>query len=291
MTISLTFLVALATMCLVHGQKIYEETFLSPLVTLHPGQIANTDPVTFPHLDWPQKPIAVRYFDSEVVDEDGNAVALYDLYIHHYLIYVNLGKFSAGWCNLPSVWGIGAEMRGTIYEYPEPYAIVFDGTENITANLHFIRTDTVSVEDHQKCIECHCSDGTPSNPHGSISCCGDQTFCWGMQNTTEDPKNYYLKYTFKYTDITDDVKPLTEFMYDVMAEENFDCYIEYQVSNESVADGKVCFCLIVALACFSVCLFFKLWFENCVVSFFFWRTFPQSIKVYFFLLLFCYCCC
>ena len=178
----------------VTSQQLITETFISSPVTLYPGQIANTNPLEFPLLDWPQRKIAVRYFDSEVIDDDGNAVPLYDLYIHHYLIYVNYGKFNAGPCGIHNIWGIGAEMRGMVYRYPEPYAVVFDGTENITANFHFIRTDTVSDEDHQKCIECHCSDGTPNKPHGSITCCENEAFCWNMTETDQDPKNYYLKY-------------------------------------------------------------------------------------------------
>ena len=45
--------------------------------------------------------------------------------------------------------------------------------------------------------------------------------------------------TFKYTDVTEDVLPLTAFTYDVISEENFDCAVEYQVSHDSVADGQV----------------------------------------------------
>jgi len=134
-------------------------------------------------------------------------------------------------------------MRGVLYNYPEPYGVVFDGTEQWTVNLHFIRTDTVPQSDVQNCIECHCPDGTPEHPHGALECCPDQTFCWGMQNTTDDPKKYYLNYTIGYVNIVDNnnnnntIIPLINYSFDVLATKNYDCYIEYDVSINDVDNG------------------------------------------------------
>ena len=175
--------------------EVYTETFRSPPINLYTGQMINSDGARF-ELDWPRKAMAVSYFDSEVIDENNVSVPLYDIYIHHYLIYLNLGKHSAGPCSYYNIWGIGAEMRGTIYEFPSPYAIIFDGTENITANLHFIRTDPFDQKLHQLCIECHCYDSTPEEPTGGIDCCDDKAYCWGapMPNDTSTQKTYYLQY-------------------------------------------------------------------------------------------------
>eukprot|EP00051_Salpingoeca_urceolata_P029503 m.6838 g.6838 ORF g.6838 m.6838 type:complete len:268 (-) comp2748_c0_seq1:329-1132(-) len=174
------------------------ETFRSPAVPLKSGQVANT-PNSFGPMPFVKGPVAVRHFEARVIDDDNNTVPLDEVYCHHWLIFDDGGMHKStindGLCpGLANVWGIGAELLGTKYDYPEGYAIVTTGKEQWTANIHLIRT--TNVPDVQMCIECHCKWGTPANPEGDIACCPDRTQCWGMDKWTKnDTKNYYLEYT------------------------------------------------------------------------------------------------
>lgn len=85
-----------------------------------------------------------------MVDEAGAEVPQTELYVHHWLMYDLEAQSSGGTVlndglcsNLPNVWGIGAELRGTNYTYPAPYGIVVTGKETWGVNLHFIRTTNV----------------------------------------------------------------------------------------------------------------------------------------------------
>ena len=141
------------------------------------------------------------------------------------------GTINAGYCsNLGNVWGIGAEIRGVVYNYPAPYAIMVTGHETWTVNMHLIRTTNVPDQDLQDCIECNCANSAPPlNPLGGVACCPDGGQCWGMHNSTlNDAKNYYLKYTIGYAPVTPDVVPLNVITLDVTASQTSDCHIEYQ---------------------------------------------------------------
>eukprot|EP00005_Dracoamoeba_jomungandri_P000086 CAMPEP_0174251646 /NCGR_PEP_ID=MMETSP0439-20130205/1393_1 /TAXON_ID=0 /ORGANISM="Stereomyxa ramosa, Strain Chinc5" /LENGTH=567 /DNA_ID=CAMNT_0015332007 /DNA_START=11 /DNA_END=1714 /DNA_ORIENTATION=- len=214
----------------VFAADIQYKTFRSPGVKLRSGQVANT-PGNFGPLDWINEPIAIKHFSAKAVDADGNDVPLSELYVHHWLIYNNNEETqNKGLCvNLPNIWGIGAELVHTQYDYPDPYAIVTEGNEVWTTNLHFIRT--TNVPDVQMCIECHCADANlPTEPHGSIDCCPDRSMCWGMENSTiEDSKEYFLQYTIGYVPITDDIIPLTVYSMDATATVTYDCQIEHQI--------------------------------------------------------------
>eukprot|EP00039_Didymoeca_costata_P018082 m.332058 g.332058 ORF g.332058 m.332058 type:complete len:567 (+) comp16865_c0_seq1:161-1861(+) len=223
------------------------ETFLAPPVTLRSGQIANTASDFGGPLPMPKGPVAVRFFNSTIVDKEGNEVPQYELYVHHWVMFSDFdlgnGKsdtHSGGLCsNLMNVWGIGAELRGVTYEYPSPYAILLTGKETFSANLHFIRTTNVPKESLQSCIECRCVDSNPPlHPKGEVACCSDQDQCWGMENSTlHDEKEYFLKYTVGYEPITEQHKPLTVFSMDGTAKNTIDCEIQYQIP--ALADGEV----------------------------------------------------
>jgi len=213
------------------------KTFLSPPITLKSGQISNT-PNDWGPLPWIEESIAIRHFSSDVVDSTGNSVPESELYIHHWLIY-NIGerKQNYGVCdNLGSVFGIGAELRGVVYEFPSPYAVLSTDIR-WTANLHFIRC--TNVKDVQECIECRCPDSRPPlHPHGTVGCCIDQAQCWGMENSTlNDPKEYFLKYTIGYEPITDEIIPLHIFYFDVTATNTYDCQIQYDVPG--LKEGEI----------------------------------------------------
>eukprot|EP00048_Salpingoeca_helianthica_P015213 m.225645 g.225645 ORF g.225645 m.225645 type:complete len:621 (-) comp16751_c0_seq1:205-2067(-) len=217
------------------------KTFRSPPISLRSGQIANTMGNWGP-LEWVPGPIGIRHFNGRIVDETGRLVPLTEVYVHHWVIYRydKTRQFlfpNGGVCsNLPNIFGIGAELYYTEYDYPAPYAVMSTGEEAWTANMHLIRT--TNVPDVQSCIECHCpTSRPPQQPFGGIQCCPDQAMCWGMENSTlQDAKNYYLQYTIGYVNVTKDVVPLTLFSMDVTSTHNNDCQTEYQIP--AVAPGQ-----------------------------------------------------
>ena len=209
-------------------------TLRSPPISLRSGQIANTLNNWGP-LEWVRGHIGIRHFNARIVDDSGSPVPLTEVYVHHWVIY-RMDKTrtvifpNGGACpNLPNIFGIGAELFHTEYNYPAPYAVVSSGEEVWTANIHLIRT--TNVPDVQSCIECHCAYSRPPQaPYGGIACCPDQAMCWGMSNSTlNDPKTYYLQYTIGYVNVTKDVVPLTIFSFDVTSTHTDDCSTEFQV--------------------------------------------------------------
>jgi len=220
------------------------ETFQGPAVNLRSGQISNTanDFGPFP---MPKGSVAVRFFNSTVVDAEGVEVSMAELYVHHYLMFSNPDlqpgpTHQGGFCaNLANVWGIGAELRGLTYYYPSPFAIILEGTETFGANLHFIRTSNVPKDGVQQCIECECLDSNPPlHNKGTVSCCPDGDQCYGMQNSTiQDGKDYFLQYTVGYESVTEHHKDLTVFGMDVTSTHTDDCGIQYQVP--ALKDGEI----------------------------------------------------
>ena len=251
----LVALVALVALVGSAAAALQERTFLSPPITLEPGQVANTGAKNTP-LDWFEGPGAVRYFSADVVDATNQSVPLSEIYVHHWLVYKNYDGTkgdNGGPCQkklggTSQTFGIGAELRGTEYSLPAPrhaarnarsiaagrpgadgartlygtpgrrrgvattlyktplyaatlgsrrYAVVVDGTESWSANLHFLRTDEISdPKILQKCIECHCDDGTPADPHGSIHCghCDNRGYCWNQTApAVSRPKTYFRR--------------------------------------------------------------------------------------------------
>lgn len=132
------------------------ETFRSANVTLKSGQIANTPPDF--QLQFPTGAISIRHMSAKLVDANNRSVPLSEVYIHHWLVFQrNHEQYegNGGYCAaLGSIFGIGAEMYGTPYDYPAPYGVTVSGNETWTANLHFIRTSNVPAKDLQDCIEC-----------------------------------------------------------------------------------------------------------------------------------------
>jgi len=213
------------------------KTFQSPPIYLRSGQISNT-PNDWGPLPWIDEPIVIRHFSSDVVDVSNKSVPESELYVHHWLIYnYPSNEQNYGVCsNLGSIFGIGAELRGVIYDFPHPYGVL--STDNQwTANLHFIRT--TNVQDVQECIECRCPDSNPpKHPHGEVGCCVDRSQCWGMENSTlNDTKPYFLQYTIGYEPITDDIIPLHIFYFDVTALDTTDCRIQYDVPE--LKEGEI----------------------------------------------------
>nr|GMC89209.1 uncharacterized protein LOC109186451 [Ipomoea batatas] len=208
-------------------------TFLSPKVELEPGMASIEYYYKIP---FPKGHIAIKGFDAEVVDEEGNSVPLHEAYLHHWTVvrsYLRQGVETSslgsnqsdymvvrnsGVCEtLPQYFGLGAESRKTDSHIPNPYGIevgnptdVPDGyEEGWTLTVHII--DTRGVEDRMGCIECRCDLYNVTMDEqklykergyiGGVLCCLDKMRCKlkeGYNNGTK--RSLFLKYTVKYVD-------------------------------------------------------------------------------------------
>ncbi|XP_028755626.1 uncharacterized protein LOC114714998 isoform X2 [Neltuma alba] len=166
--------------------KIKEAVFLSPKFELGPGSVENK---FYYDIDFPRSHIALKSFNGEVVDEEGNSVPLHETYLHHWVVVryhqrkgVSLKSNdghrvlsesnpnhilvkNSGICqgnSLGQYFGLGSETRGTATDIPEPFGIEIGNPANIPEgyeekwmlNVHAI--DTRGVEDRLGCTECKC---------------------------------------------------------------------------------------------------------------------------------------
>lgn len=193
--------------------KIKTSIFLSPKFELGPGSVINR---YYYDIDFPRGHVAIKNFNAEVVDEDGNPVPLHETYLHHWVVaryhqpknvtiesdrrvqqsddFVmvrNSGICQSG--ELGQYFGLGSETRGTATDIPDPFGIeignpadIPDGyEEKWVVNVHAI--DTRDVEDKLGCTECKCDlynvskdeYGRPirSDYKGGLLCCYDYTQC------------------------------------------------------------------------------------------------------------------
>ncbi|CEM25781.1 unnamed protein product [Vitrella brassicaformis CCMP3155] len=233
------------------------DTFVSRPFSLRPGDVLNSLPWETT-LKMPKGPLAIRGFHAEIVDENNASVPLSSVYLHHWLVFPILPNRTdphgpptllpnAGPCrDLPQMFGIGAESRGTPVTLKAPYAVTTSGDEVWLANVHILRTDNVS--DVQACIECHCQ---PDGTTGGVACCTDGTHCvthydpfvsesvqpsppvpphlraprpQNLFGQGPHPKEYRLKYSVTYGRITPETKPVRVVVVDVIQ-----CRIEYDV--------------------------------------------------------------
>ena len=167
-----------------NGNKIKSAVFLSPKFVLGPGSVENR---FYYNVDFPKGHIAVKSFNAEVIDEEGNPVPLHETYLHHWIVeryYARKGveilefndtkKLSrsdyisgrnSGLCQnevLGQFFGLGSETRKTATHVPDPYGIEVGNPSNIPSgfeerwvlNVHAI--DTRGVEDKLGCTECRC---------------------------------------------------------------------------------------------------------------------------------------
>ncbi|KAI4297332.1 hypothetical protein L6164_037226 [Bauhinia variegata] len=124
---------------------------------------------------FPNGHIALKNFNGEIVNEEGNSVPLYEAYLHHWVLAkyhqpINSTSIddivpvrNAGVCQgnvLLQYFGLGAETRKTDKYIPDPFGIEIGNPKEILVgyeekwaiNLHVI--DTRGVEDRWGCIEC-----------------------------------------------------------------------------------------------------------------------------------------
>ncbi|XP_062029233.1 uncharacterized protein LOC133745217 isoform X2 [Rosa rugosa] len=164
--------------------KTRTSVYVSPKFVLEPGSVADK---YFYNIHFPRGHIAMKYFNAEVIDEQGNPIPLHETYLHHWVIeryyaqasYVEpeLNGFedikdpdfkivrNSGLCQnnvLGQYYGLGSETRKTDTHVLDPFGIEIGNPAEIPAgyeerwmlNVHAI--DTRGAEDRLGCTECRC---------------------------------------------------------------------------------------------------------------------------------------
>ncbi|XP_057866334.2 uncharacterized protein LOC131073835 [Cryptomeria japonica] len=165
--------------------KIKSAVFKSPAFILGPGEVQDK---WYYGIDFPKGHIALKGFDAEVVNEDGNSVPLSETYLHHWVVnrfyhktpiteeqrkpkneiltssdYISAGNDGICQANvLSQYFGLGSETRHTSTFIPDPYGIIVGDPNEIPEgyeeswllNVHAI--DTRGVVNSLGCTECKC---------------------------------------------------------------------------------------------------------------------------------------
>ncbi|KAI7752347.1 hypothetical protein M8C21_014834 [Ambrosia artemisiifolia] len=226
--------------------------YLSPKITQHHGSVSNK---YYYDIEFPKGHIALKSFNAEVVDEEGNPVSLQETYLHHWVVvryYERIGiedkkhdgntgfhksdhiiAGNAGICShgLTQFFGLGSETRKTSTRVPDPFGIEvgnplevpFGYEEKWMLNIHAI--DTRGTVDAMGCTECRCNlynvtndeYGRPLDPNylGGLYCCYDETQCKVKNGLESVERNLYLRYTVKWVDWSDSIVPVKIFILDV----------------------------------------------------------------------------
>ncbi|KAH0448870.1 hypothetical protein IEQ34_022670 [Dendrobium chrysotoxum] len=223
--------------------SVKTSVFFSPPIYLNHGSVQDK---YYHDIPFPRGHIAIKSFDGEVVDENGNSIPLHETYLHHWVVarYYSqneakdgdLEKFiyagNSGPCrNLGQYFGLGSETRKTNTWVPDPYGIVIGNPMEIPEgyeekwllNVHAI--DTRNVEDRLGCTECKCSlynvtsdqYGRPlANGYvGGLHCCYDETQCRVKEGFNGGLRKLYLKYTVKWVEWNPRILPVKIFILDV----------------------------------------------------------------------------
>lgn len=208
----------------------HTQTFRSPPMPLHFGEVVFTDPAKTP-LQMPAGKYVLSSFYAEIVDEAGVKTPLSEVYNHHWIVFD--GKGNMGPCqSLGYKFGVGAESRGYPINFPAPYGTITDGTEQWSANIHLLRTVNMDPAwGVQKCIECHGPNKwCTAAQSGQFDCCDQGTWCPtvpGNSSGVANPKTYYMQYVVGWRPITAGVdKPLNVYVLDASA-----CQVEYNIAE------------------------------------------------------------
>lgn len=216
---------------------------LSPPIYLKHGLVQDKYYYDIP---FPRGHIALKNFNAEVVDENGNPIPLHETYLHHWVVGRYYGKKvvkeddpektiflrNSGPCkNLGQYFGLGSETRKTSTWVPDPYGIVVGNPEEIPEgyeerwflNVHAI--DTRNVEDRLGCTECKCSlynvtidqYGRPlANGYvGGLHCCFDETQCRVREGFNGGERKLFLRYTVKWAEWNPRILPVKIYILDV----------------------------------------------------------------------------
>ncbi|KAI9126821.1 hypothetical protein K1719_002417 [Acacia pycnantha] len=228
--------------------NIKEAVFISPKFELGPGSVQNK---YYYDIDIPRGHVAIKSFDGEVIDEEGNSVPLHETYLHHWAVFKYHQRIgvthtsnelfdsdhvlvgNSGLCPdiLGQYFGLGSETRRTATEIPDPFEIEIGNPaespegfeEKWMLNVHAI--DTRGVEDRLGCIECKCDlynttvdeYGRPLRPDylGGLLCCYHKTQCRVKEGFEGPRRSLYFRYTVKWVDWSDLVVPVKIYALDV----------------------------------------------------------------------------
>ncbi|KAL5992471.1 hypothetical protein ACLOJK_013390 [Asimina triloba] len=243
----------------IHGDLLYESSengvttsvYLSPPFFLGPGTVRHK---FYYDVDFPKGHFAIKSFNAEIVDEDGNPIPLTETYLHHWIIYRYYGRTSTvdpyvtdtlNLTNIIPVWnsgpcqgtivrqtyGVGSETRRTLTDVPDPYAVEAGNPAEIPEgyehrwilNVHAI--DTRHVVDRMGCAECRChlynitkdAHGKPyAKGAGGSFCCPDHTQCLLREGVENVGKRrVYMRYTVKWVEWNDNIVPVKVYIFDV----------------------------------------------------------------------------
>ncbi|KAH6755501.1 stress up-regulated Nod 19 protein [Perilla frutescens var. hirtella] len=239
------------------------DVFLSPKFELEPGSVSNK---YYYGIDFPRGHIAIKRFDAEVVDEEGNPVPLHETYLHHWVVvgyYIRKGQNAlehhgdmgllqsdfamirnSGVCDhgLVQYFGLGSETRRTATDVPDPYGIEVGNPADVPAgfeerwmlNVHAI--DTRGAEDKLGCTECRCDlynvtmdeygYALPPDYNGGLKCCHDEARCRVKEGFPVVKRSLYLRYTVTYMDWDASIIPVQIYIFDVT-----DIYTKADVSR------------------------------------------------------------
>lgn len=245
------------------NNKLKTSIFLSPPFFQGPGSVVNH---LYYDVKFPKGHIAIKSFNAEVVDENGNPIPLHETYLHHWLVekyYIDksnsknfvLGR-NSGVCNntLGQNFGLGSETRKTLTWVPDPYGIVAGDPKEVPngyeekwlMNIHAI--DTRGVKDRVGCTECKCSlynvskdDGLSDGYIGGLHCCHDKMQCELRDGVDGgDVRKRYLRYTVKWMEWDEAIVPVKIYIFDI-TESQKRCKVEYQVDpcgEEGISNGR-----------------------------------------------------
>ncbi|OWM65601.1 hypothetical protein CDL15_Pgr017098 [Punica granatum] len=219
-------------------------TFLSPVFELGPGSVENK---YYFDVDFPRGHIAIKNFNAEVVDDQGNPVPLHETYLHHWVMSryyqrddengtaqskEHVFARNSGICQgnaLGQYFGLGSETRRTATHVPDPYGIEVGNPpagfqEKWMLNVHAI--DTRGAEDRLGCTECRCDlynvtldeYGRPLRPDykGGLHCCYDHTQCRTAQGFHGTRRKLFLRYTVVWLDWNiSSIIPVRIYIFDV----------------------------------------------------------------------------
>ncbi|XP_012852868.1 PREDICTED: uncharacterized protein LOC105972452 [Erythranthe guttata] len=249
-----------------NNNVVKTEVFLSPKFVLAPGLVSNK---YYYNIDFPRGHIAIKSFNAEIVDENGNPIPLHETYLHHWVLQryyhqINGSDFilvkNSGLCGtgLTQYFGLGAETRKTETHIPDPYGIEAGGNipaagyeEGWFLNVHAI--DTRGAHDRLACTECGCDlynvtvdeygVTVPREYKGGVRCCHDGTRCpvrEGIFFSGVAERSLYLRYTVKYVEWNPLIVPVKIYILDVSdvwttvdgsrgSAETHNCVVEYDI--------------------------------------------------------------
>lgn len=231
------------------GYTVHQTSFLSPPMSLKPGQVVFTNPKKTP-LKMPEDGSMIVGFVGEVVDSNNQSMPLTFVYDHHWIAVdpSHQNDLCKGFENY--VFGIGAESRKTPTHFPGGYGYPMPAGDKWGGNIHILHTQNLSTEfsidgsvegAQKRCNECYYAPGkgskcTPSQ-NGTFQCCGDKCYdgscsCPVVDGAKDLPARvYYLRYTINYV-APSEAAQLKDVRIGVWTTPNCAAYYGVQASDE-----------------------------------------------------------